>query len=526
MRVLEKSKFLLFPLIIGIILMVYSWGLSYPLSIDSSGDFVFNHVSVLYWFSLALTLPSMYMIAVTSKRDSLKWIMTVGIVMTIYSLSYFYYMVPGGDSHHTTGLTEFFIKTKNLDPSQPNRGYFQWPILFILASIATSVTGLGLPTIEFLFYAIIGFLWSTALYVYASKASKNGGFLAVIAFFIVMFNFLNYQFAPFSLAFGLLLLLFMLESRPRSSALTIAMLVLFVCITLAHAFVAIFFVLYLLIQYIVRRDKLDGRLCLLTSMIYFILQLAMAPVGFANSISSMITLSSEYSSTLKIYPPSSIPIDAIAQMLSRTVTITFGSICLAGFILLLVKRKLRSLDKAIFLTGVVYSGAGIVLFTLGTRAIPIVFIPVSLGVSYLFKSKFRPYLTGLFLILLSLVAFFPLHVSFVDSPINFQTKEAQTTADFMIEKYDWNRASVILSHVSDHWYILPQVEGNFIFYDDFSSGFQSRSIETYDTIIYSVGLAKSLERNKFSEGNISRQILDRFNVIYDSGLSYIAEKPS
>jgi hypothetical protein len=127
---------------------------------------------------------------------------------------------------------------------------------------------------------------------------------------------------------------------------------------------------------------------------------------------------------------------------------------------------------------------------------------------------------------LVLVVFIPIHTSFGWSYIAFQTKEAQTRANFMIEKYDWNRYSVILSHVSDQSYIVPQVEGNFIFYNDFSPHFQSQSIETYDTIIYSVGLAKSFETNKFSEENISRQILDRFNVIYDSGISYIAEKPS
>ena len=47
MRVLEKNKFLLFPLITGIMLIAYSWFLSYPLSIDSVTDSVFNHVSIL-----------------------------------------------------------------------------------------------------------------------------------------------------------------------------------------------------------------------------------------------------------------------------------------------------------------------------------------------------------------------------------------------------------------------------------------------------------------------------------------------
>ncbi|HVP93338.1 MAG TPA: hypothetical protein VMS94_06335, partial [Acidobacteriota bacterium] len=262
-----------------------------------------------------------------------------------------------------------------------------------MTDIITSVTRLELATVEFLSYAIIGILMTTALYVYASKAFRDGGLLAVMTFFIVMYNYLNYQFVPFSLAFGLLLLLFMLENRQRSSGLTIAMLVLFVGLTLTHAFVPLFFVLYLLVQCILKKNKQYGMLCLTTSTIYLVVEFSMAPVGFASAILNVMSLPTEYNNIVKIYPTSSIRIDTIAQMLSRTMTIAFGVICLVGFVLLLVKRKMRSLDKAIFFTGLIYAGTGVVLYTLGTRAIPIVFIPVSLGASCLFESRFRPYLT-------------------------------------------------------------------------------------------------------------------------------------
>jgi len=524
-RVLDKNKFLLFPLITGIMLIVYSWFLSYPLSIDSSSDFVFNHISVLYWFGLALTLASMYMIAVASKRNSVKWIMTVGIVMTMYSLSYFYYMLPGSDSQNTRGLTEFFIKTKNLDSSQPGHSYFQWPSFFIFANTMTSVTGLGEATIEFLGYAIIGFLLATTLYVYASKASKNGGFLAVIAFFVVMFStFLNYQFVPFSLAFGLLLLLFMLESRQPSSGVIIAMLVLFVGITLTHTFVPIFFVLYLLIRSVLTRNRQYGKLFLLTLIIYLTVEFALASTGFANSILSMMASPTDIIQAATIRTPASVPIDAIAQMFLGIVIIAFGIACLVGFILLLVKRKMRSLDKAIFLTGLIYSGVGVMLYTLGSRAIPIAFIPISLGAVYLFESRFRLYVASFFLILLMLFAFIPLHLSFYNSRIFFQTKEAYTTANFIIEKYPWNLASIVLSDASAASYISPQIQGHTEIDTAFSARFLTSNITTYDCIIYSVGLEKTLQSSNVSLEETSQRILDGFNVIYNSGLSYIAEK--
>ena len=518
---MEKNKLLLIPFFVGIILLVYSWYLSYPLSIDSLGDFVFNHVSPLYWFSLPLLLASMYVMAATFKNNSLKWIITIGLVTTIFSLSYFYYMLPGSDSHYFRGLNEYLIGTKNLDPSKPIHRYFQWPSFFLLSDMATSVSGLGLANFEFLLYAIIGFLLATALYVYASKAYKNGGFLAVPAFFIAMFYFLNYQFVPFSLAFALLFLLFMLETRQKSFSVMLTMLVLYTSISFVHAFIPLFFVLYLLIQCMLNRSKQYGRLFVLTLMIYLVVQITQAPFSFAENIRIVMTSLTEYSSIVEAtLVPVSVPIDVVAQMFSRSVTIATVMICFVGFILLVIKRKMRDLDKAILLTGGVYSVFGILFYVLGSRAFPIVFIPISLGASYLLESRFRRYINFLFLVLLILFAFIPLHTSFIDSPIMFQTKEEYVTANFMIEKYNWNTYGTILSHVSTYGYIFTQIPANPIYETDYSPRFPSSNIEDYDCIIYSIGLARNLLRKNVSE----EQILDRFNVIYHSGSFYVAKQ--
>ena len=83
--------------------------------------------------------------------------------------------------------------------------------------------------------------------------------------------------------------------------------------------------------------------------------------------------------------------DAIAQFFSRTVTVTAIIVCVAGFILLLIKRNLNTLEKAIFLSGVIYSALGLVLNTLGYRSLALAFIPISLGAAVLFRRKIRPY---------------------------------------------------------------------------------------------------------------------------------------
>lgn len=524
---MEKNKLLLIPFLIGLILVVYSWYLSFPLSISSVDDSIFNHVSIFYWFGLPLLLASMYMMILSLKNKYLRWIITVGFVITMYSSSYFFFRMSTSDADYFRGLTEYFIRTHNLDASQWIHSYYQWPSFF-LADITTSVSGLNLSSYEFFLYTLIGFLLSTSLYVYASKyASKVHNYegLAVIAFFILMFYFLNYQAVPFTLALGLLFLLFNLDIQKGSSVVVLAMFIL-VGITLMHAFIPLFFVLYLLVRSIVGRSKQYFRFFILTTIIYLLVNVILNPISFAVNLVRVFNYASEYSN-ISGYTlvPTFVQVDVIAQFFSRTVTIAFGILCFGGFIFLIIRRKLRKIDKAVFLTGVAYSGLGAIVYTLGSRAFPIFCIPISLGVVYLYESKFRSYLKYLVLILLVLFVFVPIHASFSSSyPIYFQTKEDLTTAHYMIEKYDWNLRSILISDSGTKWYISSQIQGNSEIDTNFASRFGLSNITTYDCIIYSVGLAKSLQMNNISVEETSQRILDRFNVVYDSGSSFIAEK--
>jgi hypothetical protein len=517
---MEKNKLLLLPFFAGLVLMVYSWCISYPLSINSVDDVIFNHVPVLYWISLPLLLTSMCMMALSFKNNYWKWIMAVGCVITLYSLFYFYNTLPTSDAGYFRGLTENFIRTKNLDPSQPSHSYYQWPSFFILANIATLVSGFELATYEFLLFTIIGFLLATALYVYATKAYTHGGFLAVVAFFIVMFYFLNYQAVPFSLALGLLFLLFMLETQRKSGSVILAMLVLYVSISITHAFVPLFFVLYLLMRSIVSRSKQYLNLFILTSIIYFLVQFTLAQFSFPNTIISIMTFPTEYSRIINsTLTPASVATDVVAQAFSRTVTIVFAMICLAGFVFIVIKRKMREMDKAVFLTGAVYSGLGVVIYTLGSRALPVVFIPISLGVLYLYESKLRPYLKCFVLILLVLFVFVPLHVSFSNSQ-TILTKEAYQTENFMIDHCNWTNPSLILADAEAQGYLTSKQSSIAYFKNDFSPLFPS--LKDYDCIVDTIALSERLIRYNYTREKIFQE--NTINVIYNNGFSSVEMK--
>lgn len=497
--------------------MVYSWYLSYPLSVDSVDDVVFNHVSVLYWFSLPLLLTSLYMLAVTSKSNYLKWIMTVGVILTMYSLSYFYFMLPTADSTYFRGLNEYFMETKNLDPIQSHKVYLQWPSYFILTNIATSVSGLQLATFESLIYILIGFQILTSLYVYASKSYRNGAFLAVITFFIAMSNYLNYQAGPYSTATSLLFLAFALETLRKSSRVIITMLVLVIGMTITHAFVPLLFFLYLLIRFILSRGDRQYflQLSLLSLIVYLCYQITLAASGFGGSIWSMFNLPPGLTPVVKAhFEPVIFPIDAIAQRFSAFVLITTVTICVAGFVFLFFKRKLRDLDKAIFLAGSVYSGLGVVLWLLGWRAIPMAFIPISLGGAYLFQSRFRPYLKCLLLVLLVLFSFIPLHLSFFSEDIHFQTREAYTAQNFFIDHYNWTKRSFILASLRVREYIEMRMIGNASY---FSS--RAKTFKWADTIIHTIALERELISFNYTVERIINE--EKLNLVYNNGLSKV-----
>jgi hypothetical protein len=494
--------------------MVYSWYVSYPLSINSVDDFVFNHISILYWISLSLLFPSMFMIAVTFKNDYLKWIMTAGIVIAMYSVSYFYFLLPGSDSLYYRGLHEYFGINKNIDPSQPGKSYFQWPSVFLLTEIISSVSGLELANIEFLMYAILGFLLATILYIYAFKTQRNGAFIAVIVFFMAMKWYLNYQFAAFTIALVFLLLLLTLDTQRKSLGVILTMLVLFLGMTITHFYSPLFFVGYLLTRYFFNRNKQHGELFLLTLTIWLLFQVTYAIVSFANNIEEIINRSTEVSlSEMTSVEPVSVLIDAISQNISIVIVVISVVICITGSTILLIKRKMRDSDKAIFVTAAGYFGLGIMIFILGSRAIPIAFIPVSLGAAYLFESRLRHYIIILFLVLLVLFPTHLIHSAFFNNDVMFQTRESYVAANFVIDHYNWMSRPYIYTNYRTRDYFETKVAVNT------HITYKFEMINKTDAIFYTVGLGLSLSRYNQTIGKIISE--ERLNVLYNNGFSIL-----
>lgn len=518
---MKAIKIIFTTLIVGVILLLYSWFSSFPLSVQNTGDYVFNSISLFYWIGLALVLVSLYGIILVTNNNYLRWLSLVALVLSMYSLSYFYSLLPGSDSHYFRGLTEYFFQNEGSQIFNWRHYYFEWPGFFITSKIVTMLSGLELNAYQFVQYSLMGFILVTGLYLNLSGTIKKNSSLAVISYFIILFYFLNFQNVPFTLAFCLFILLLMIEKIvPKSFGKVFLILLFFIAITATHSFVPLFYLSYQFVLYLVNKDRTTLSLFVINAVFFFLYQITRAPLSFVKDVRMLLTSSSEYSATIQTtVQVSSNSIDAFAQLISRAVIVSTAALCLLGFILLILKRGTKNHDKAVFIIGFLYSIGGVFTFLLGTRALSIFMVPLSLGVAYLVESKFtkrfKPFIIAIFVLLLLFFPFVPLHGSFSNEDIQFQTIEAYDAANMLLDNYDLSKDGNVLADYRVVTYFESRMGG------DEQTNFIYDPLMTHkaDVLFYTIGLG-----NKMIEKNTSlQQIYDeeRLNVVFNNGYSKI-----
>jgi hypothetical protein len=520
----SKSRFLLILMCLSLILIVYSWFQSYPLLINSPTDFIFNHVSSLYWIGLSFFLGSGFIWIMISKNRSLVLIICLMMFFAIYSLRYFYPTVPGSDANTFRGLVEYAAEFHNLDSLLPHHMYFQWPAFFVFNNLATAFTGLEIVAFEFIFFAILGILYFLSLSSYFSSYSIKSFWIGIFAFIIVMYWFLNYQFAPFSLAMGLLFVLIMIEARNAEKfGALVCKIVLFVSISLIHPFAGVLYVGFLAVMYIRNRRKEYLNLFVLTLIVWLVISIFFTKTFFETSLRQLISLGSvEYQTTVsrtfadRIAP--SPPIDMIAQWFSRFVVISTGFIAGLGFVFLGLKRKLRTVDVALFVSAGIYAAAGFFLPVLGTRAWFVLAMPICLGAIYAFKSRLKRLVRVIFFILLILFVFVPISESFIDAEIFYQTEDVRYCMDFAITNFNWTAPISLLAHYRQMNYLQAKSASSASFGSDLSPSFPDY-VPSFSVIVYTEGLAKNSFAYNYSIINVTEVQL--YNKIYDSEMSCI-----
>ena len=522
-RILRSNWLLVIPLLFGILLMASAWFLSYPLLIVSPDDWIFNHISSLYWIGLPLTVVSLYAIGLRSHSYKLQCVVALGIFLAINSLSYYYSMLPGSDAQLFRGLNEYYSKSDSLVADNKWHFYYEFPVFFVFTRIIGIVTGLELVHLEFFLYTLIGSMIVLGFFMFYSANNKKLVFLPVVGFAIAMFSFFNYQAVPFSLASSLLILMLAIEKkfefRAVSRSKTVLILLLFVSVSFTHVFVSVFFILYLIAQYLLNRNPKYLRLILITVVIYSAVQFFHASVSLDANVQILVDniLSSDLSKVVEqTFIPNPSPIDALAQTFSRISFFLVTLVCGFGFLLLLLKKRLTNVDKAFLFSGLIYLVLGVFLPILGSRAIAFVFIPVSMGVFFFFRGRKEVIMKIVLLVGLVLFTFVSMHSTFIGE-VQFQTKEAYAAENFMLKYYAWNQTAppkVVIDFRQQNYLVAFEANRAY-FYGEKIANFSE--LKEYDCVIYTVGLAKILAAQNITIVNSIEN--SSFHLIYSNGFT-------
>jgi hypothetical protein len=196
-----------------------------------------------------------------------------------------------------------------------------------------------------------------------------------------------------------------------------------------HAFIAVFVILAVSIMATKKRRYLG--LAISFVLLYVSYLVFSATILFAGLTAELAqaSLFQEYLSVAEQTLVGSVsPVDAFAQVISRSVTLSMWGLLAFSIISALVSKKLRAIDVSLGLSGLVCGVVGAVVPVLGTRANEIVFFPATYALrAFSPKGRTRRVVLAYFLVVLVVFPLGLIH-SFYDDT-NYMTVREKHAAD-------------------------------------------------------------------------------------------------
>jgi len=506
----------------GLALIGAAWLKSYPVLIPQVEKHVFDNICYLFWPGLSFVFIGLYLISETSTNKRVSFLCAMLLTFSLYAHYMLFPMLPGSDSHYFRGLTKLFSRV-GIDPTQ--QGYFQWPSFFILNNVLAMILGLSINEISKLVFLVIGFLISSNLFLLFLQEYEKLGFLGVALYFMSLFWFINYQFAPQSLALGLLLILVKLTLKKGLGFKIISFFV-FLNLVFTHSFIPILFLIFYF--FLTLHGQGSPRELLLYIIVYVTFIIYFTTLYFHTlfqTLSNIFFAFSEYGEYARIMQRTLIgpvsTLDAIAQIFSRGITLSLWIIISIGFLFSIIKKKVSFHGLALLLTGFMHFLAGMFFNILGGRAFQILFIPLTSGVKP-FLEKYKKGITACLLLIFALFPFVIMHAV-------YDLRLVQTTSG--------ERASdILMKNLKAHVNILSTPTDGFYVYGSLPIGILNivtpRLVELgqllvskYDYIIYNPLLEKEiLYEYGLDCGQIYRlrsYFLASYNRVWDDGYSQL-----
>jgi hypothetical protein len=415
----------------GLILIIISWHLSYPIYMPNINKILFNQFYPLIWPGMILSLLGLFFTGYYSEKKNVKILSASIFPIIIYVYVFFFSYIPTSDSGTVKAMFEIFHYT-GINPAIES--YFHYPIYFTLNEITSQILEFNANNLAVIYFMLFGFLIALYIYFLIYKLTKDNtyqiAFFAPALYFIAIFSYLNYQWVPQTLALIFLLILTILLNQKKSEYKFLSIII-FTVLVFTHLFIPAIFLLLIGIHSIKKKESRNIFLlmcCIYSTVLIYYATFFLPDIieAFRESIygfgKEYIT---DFSRSFK--EPTSF-LSNIISTINRIRIPIIWIILSIGFFLWFIKRKISFPAFALGLTGGIYFGVGMFYSILGMRALQILFIPLVIGIGF-FLSKWRKLTLLLITIIIILSIFGPMRSAY--DGYQFQINEEEFTCNFL-----------------------------------------------------------------------------------------------
>ena len=517
---------------IGLILIIYSWIQSFPLSYSPVPTPTFYQFYPSIWPGILLSLIGLLTVGLHTKKPIHLIVLSCTIPLILYAYKSFFSYLPSSDAGNVRALFEI-VKTVGLDSSVDP--YFQYPVYFLSNHVSDVIIDWSVNSIGLFTFFLYGILIAMFLFLYLRKFDKNHrlAFLGIFVYFIGVFLFINYQWVPQTLALVFFLMLLYLYEK-NGLVYRILQIIVFTSLVFTHAFIPVMFLIFYGIYSVKhkRRFFLFILFCWIYSLVLFYHTTAFLPdiiTVFRDSVLGVGDYQELVTRSLTD------PIGLLSQIISlvNRFLIPFIWVVVSfGFLILFLRKKLHLDTIFLAITGGIYLVGGVFFSILGTRAFQIVFIPLLHGIKY-YQNNWRKYFIIFLVIIISLSVFLPMRKSYDN--YFYQLEEEAKASNFLAEHIPITRFNHIAVSQISHDYVLKKMllfhrnnpdlkyPGFYRphtqeFYEIFNQTMRSRSF-----LLYNTNLGKHVSAYGVSFSDIEKIVDQNLlnNKLYQSGETYI-----
>ncbi len=231
--------------LIGLILILISWYFTYPIGITEFNELLFTKFNHLIWPGMILSLLGLFLTGYYSSRKSVKIICLSIYPIILYVYVFYFSYIPTSDSGNLKAMFEIFHNT-GINPTVES--YFSYPMYFTLNEMTSQILEINVNNLALIFFTLIGILIALYIYLFIYKLTKSDiyqiSFLSIPIYFIAAFHYINYQWAPQTLAMIFFLILLVLLFNQKKTKYIFLSIIIFTVLIFTHAFIPAIFLIF------------------------------------------------------------------------------------------------------------------------------------------------------------------------------------------------------------------------------------------------------------------------------------------